>query len=125
MKCFQTLEKPSRKFPSLGKFHAGFSLLEVLVALAVFGIAAGGMLVTLGHHIKNVSYIQNHARAVRIASREMDSLRRVQSLEEETDGSEDRFNWTAQVSTDGMDEWPGIDDVDGTPVLLTGEAGRF
>ncbi|MGE4490401.1 MAG: hypothetical protein AB7E95_12745, partial [Kiritimatiellales bacterium] len=39
--------------------------------------------------------------------------------EEETDGTEDRFRWTAQVSTDGMDDWPGLDETEGTPVLLT------
>lgn len=116
---FQTLENAERNFPNIGKSRAGFSLLEVLVALAVFGIAAGGILVALGHHIKNVSYIQDHARAVRIASREMDSLRRIQTLEEETDGSEDRFSWVTQVSTDGMDDWPGLDEADGAPVLLT------
>ncbi len=99
--------------------HAGFSLLEVLVALAIFGIAAGGILVALGHHLKNVSFLQDHSRAVRIASREINALRRMTSLPEEvTEGSEGRFIWTAQVSTEGLDEWPGLDNASGTPVLL-------
>lgn len=97
----------------------GFSLLEVLVALAVFGIAAGGVLVALGHHLKNVAFIQDHARAVRIAGREMNALRRTASLDEaETAGAEDRFSWTAQISTDGLEEWPGLETASGTPVLL-------
>jgi type II secretion system protein I len=100
--------------------NAGFSLLEVLVALAVFGIAAGGVLVALGHHLKNVSFLQDHARAVRIASREMNALRRMTSFEEgETEGAEDRFSWVAQVTAEGLDEWPGLEDSEGIPALLS------
>ena len=101
------------------KNKTGFSLLEVLVALAIFGIAAGGVLVALGHHLKNVSFLQDHARAVRIASREMNSLRRLTTFEEgETEGSEERFAWTSQVTTEGLDEWPGLESATGTPVRL-------
>jgi type II secretion system protein I len=103
-----------------GKKNCGFSLLEVLVALAIFGIAAGGVLVALGHHLKNVSFLQDHSRAVRIASREMNALRRMTSFEEgETEGAEDRFSWTAQVTTEGLDEWTGLEDATGTPALLS------
>ncbi|MFA7368789.1 MAG: prepilin-type N-terminal cleavage/methylation domain-containing protein [Kiritimatiellales bacterium] len=110
MKFFRTLENR----------RAGFSLLEVLVALAIFGIAAGGVLVALGHHLKNVSFLQDHSRAVRIASREMNALRRMTTLpEEEKEGSEDRFSWVSQVNTDGLDEWPGLDSSTGTPVRLS------
>jgi len=98
----------------------GFSLLEVLVALAIFAIAAGGVLVALGHHLKNVSFLQDHSRAVRIASREMDAMRRLKSAaEEEKDGSEDRFSWTSLTSTEGLDEWPGLTSATGTPVRLS------
>jgi type II secretion system protein I len=106
---------------NLPSFHSsfGFSLLEVLVALAIFGIAAGGILVALGHHLKNVSFLQDHSRAVRIASREINALRRMTSLPEDvTEGSEGRFTWTSQVSTEGLEEWPGLDGASGTPVLL-------
>ena len=100
--------------------QAGFSLLEVLVALAIFAIAAGGVLVALGHHLKNVSFLQDHSRAVRIASREMNALRRMTSLpEEEKEGSEDRFTWVSQVNTDGLDEWPGLDSSTGTPARIS------
>ncbi len=104
----------------LKKTNAGFSLLEVLVALAIFGIAAGGVLVALGHHLKNVSFMQDHARAVRIASREMNTLRQMKTFEEgETDGAEDRFTWTKLVATEGLDEWPGLAEATGTPALLS------
>lgn len=99
---------------------AGFSLLEVLVALAIFGIAAGGVLVALGHHLKNVAFMQDHARAVRIASREMNTLRQMKTFEEgETAGAEDRFTWTKLVTTEGLDEWPGLAEAAGTPALLS------
>jgi len=109
-----------KKFQSLETQRAGFSLLEVLVALAIFAIAAGGVLVALGHHLKNVSFLQDHARAVRIASREMDTMRRLKSAtEEEKEGSEDRFSWTSLTSTEGLDEWPGLTSATGTPVRLS------
>ncbi len=112
----------SSKLPSLQPFSrkAGFSLLEVLVALAIFAIAAGGVLVALGHHFKNVSFLQDHSRAVRIASRQMNAMRRMPTvLEEVAEGSEDRFSWMSLASTDGLDEWPGLTSSTGTPVRLS------
>jgi type II secretion system protein I len=104
----------------LRKERGGFSLLEVLVALAIFGIAAGGVLVALGHHLKNVSFMQDNARAVRIASREMNAMRQMKTFEEgETEGAEDRFVWTKLVTTEGLTEWPGLADATGTPVRLS------
>lgn len=116
---------PTLHFSNIPTFHssarnAGFSLLEVLVALAIFGIAASGVLVALGHHLKNVSFLQDHARAVRIASREMNALRRMTEVEEgESEGSEGRFFWTTQVTTEGLDDWPGLEDATGMPALLS------
>lgn len=119
MKTSGVRKQGSGIFQTAGNSRAGFSLLEVLVALAVFGIAAGGVLAALGNHLKNVAFMQDHARAVRIAAREMNALRRGGTLDEEIEGSEDRFTWTAQAATDGLDEWPGLENADGTPVLLT------
>lgn len=87
---------------------AGFSILEVLVALAVFGIAAGGMLAVLGNHMRDVSYMQDQARAVRIARREMDTLQRMSTFQPlEDSGEEDRFSWTTLVTDDIPVEVPG------------------
>ena len=109
--------KPFRSFKMA---CAGFSLLEVLVALAIFGIAAGGILVALGHHLKNVSFLQDNSRAVRIASREMNAMRRMTTLpEEEAEDSEGRFSWTSTATADGLDEWPGLTSATGTPVRLS------
>ncbi len=126
MECWKSGKKDVEhsvfQHSSIPFFHSssGFSLLEVLVALAIFGIAAGGILVALGHHLKSVSFMQDNARAVRIATREMNALRRTASLdEEETAGAEDRFSWTTLVSTEGLAEWPGLENANGTPVLLS------
>jgi type II secretion system protein I len=88
--------------------RAGFSILEVLVALAVFAIAAGGLLAVLGNHMRDVSYLQDQARAVRIARREMDALQRMsvfQTLEET--GEEGRFSWVSRMTDKLPIEVPG------------------
>ncbi|MFA5689173.1 MAG: prepilin-type N-terminal cleavage/methylation domain-containing protein [Kiritimatiellales bacterium] len=99
--------------------RTGFSLLEVLIALTILGIAAGGILTALGSHLKNVTFIKDHAQAVRIATREMDSLRRAPEFsEDEISGDENGFAWTAGITTEGFDEWPGIEFAAGTPAQL-------
>jgi len=87
---------------------SGFSILEVLVALAVFAIVAGSLLAVLGNHMRDVSYLQDQARAVRIARREMDSLQRMSVFQtvEET-GEAGRFSWTSLVTDDLPLEVPG------------------
>ena len=98
---------------------AGFSLLEVLVALALFAIAASGILVAMGNHLKQVSFMQDHAQAVRLATREMNALRRMSVLEAgENTGVEGRFTWKATAETDGLDDWPGLSGLPGTPARL-------
>jgi len=87
----------------------GFTLLEVLVALVVFSIGVGGLMVGMGYHLKDISYIEDHAHAVRIASREMNALRRLNRIpEEETHGEEGRFVWFVQVEEMDSDTLPGM-----------------
>jgi prepilin-type N-terminal cleavage/methylation domain-containing protein len=92
------------------KIHSsrGFSLLEVLVALVVFAIGVSGMLVALGHHMKDVSFSEDYARALRIATREMNALRRYKFIPEaEMTGEEGRYVWLTEVE-EVDDELPGI-----------------
>jgi type II secretion system protein I len=88
----------------------GFSILEVLVALTVFAIGAGGMLAALGNHLRNVSYMESHARAVRIATRELNDLRLSDEFEEmEEEGEDGRFVWVSRMHTEGLEDWPAVD----------------
>jgi prepilin-type N-terminal cleavage/methylation domain-containing protein len=86
----------------------GFSLLEVLVALVVFAIGVSGMLVALGHFMKDVSFSEDHARAIRIATREMNALRRFKFMpDSEITGEQGRYVWLTEVE-EVDDELPGI-----------------
>lgn len=86
----------------------GFSLLEVLVALVVFAIGVSGMLVALGHHMKDVSFSEDYARAIRIATREMNALRRFKYVpSSEIEGEDGRYVWTATVE-EIDDDLPGV-----------------
>ena len=86
----------------------GFSLLEVLIALVVFAIGVSGMLVALGHHMKEVSFSEDHARAIRIATREMNALRRFKFMpDSEMTCEQGRYVWRTEVE-EVDDELPGI-----------------
>ena len=96
----------------------GFSILEVLVALVVFSIGVSGLLVALGYHLKDITFTQDHARAVRIASREMNTLRRMKYFpEQEVSGEEGRFVWSAVAEE--AEDLPGMtsDDVSSSRAL--------
>jgi prepilin-type N-terminal cleavage/methylation domain-containing protein len=100
--------------------NRGFSLLEVLVALVVFSIGVSGLLVALGYHLKDITFTEDHAHAVRIASREMNALRRMKYFpEQEVTGEEGRFTWTATAEEADYDELPGVtsDDVSSSQSL--------
>lgn len=88
----------------------GFTLLEILIALAVFAIGVTGMMTALGRHVKNVSLSEDHARAVRIAQREMNAMRRLRFMPAaETTGEEGRYVWSTRVAEADYDELPGVD----------------
>ena len=97
--------------PRNGK--AGFTLLEILIALAVFAIGVTGMLTALGRHVKDVSLSEDHARGVRIARREMNALRRSRYMPNgEMTGEEGRYVWSAEVEEADYDAVPGADSDD-------------
>ena len=95
---------------SLCASREGFTLLEVLIALAVFAIAVTGMLAALSNHVKGVSLSEDHARAVRIAQREMNSMRRMRYMpDSEMTGEEGRYVWSTTVDESDYDQLPGVD----------------
>lgn len=102
---------PDPKIHSSSK--KGFSLLEVLVALVVFSIGVTGMLVALGYGLRDINYTKDHAFAVRIATREMNTLRRSTYVpESDTSGEEGRFAWAARVDEMDISDLPGMDSGD-------------
>ncbi len=95
------------------KRRDGFSLLEVLVALVVFAIGVTGMLAALGYSLRDISYAKDHAQAVRIAVREINTLRRLTYIPEaESDGEEGRFSWMAEVVVMDLEDLPGMNSDD-------------
>lgn len=93
--------------------RSGFSLLEVLVALVVFSIGVTGLLSALGHHLRDINYTKDHALAVRIAMREMDSLRRyTYEPDAESSGEAGRYAWQTEVWAMDVDDLPGMDSSD-------------
>ncbi len=86
----------------------GFTILEILIALLVFTIGVTGMLTALGHHMREISLSEDHARGVRIAQREMNALRQLNYFPEaENRGGEGRYVWT--TTAEEVSELPGVD----------------
>ena len=90
----------------------GYSLLEVLVALVVFAIGVTGLLVALGNNLRDINFAKDHARAVRIATREMDALRRSTYIPEPSNGEEGRFSWSSEIMAIDLADLPGMDSDD-------------
>jgi general secretion pathway protein I len=55
--------------------RSGFSLLEVLVATVVMGIAVTGLIVGLSQSVKNAARLADYERAVMVARTKMNDLR--------------------------------------------------
>jgi general secretion pathway protein I len=54
--------------------RAGFSLLEVLVATVIMGIAVSGLIVGLSQSVKNASRLADYDRAAMLARTKMNDL---------------------------------------------------
>jgi general secretion pathway protein I len=54
--------------------RAGFTLLEVLVATVIMGIAVTGLIVGLSQSVKNASRLSEYDRAVMLAKTKMNDL---------------------------------------------------
>lgn len=115
---------------------AGFTLLEVMVALVIISLALAGVASSMGQMIDTANTMRDRTYASWIAQNKITELRLSGVLPEvgESNGEEDYANttwaWSAEVSETGIENlmkvdvsvsYPGVDD----PVrLVTGFIGE-
>lgn len=81
---------------------AGFSLLEVLLALAIFTIAIVGIIESVGTQIRAERFAEDHTRAVLLAQNLLEEVRLSGEFEEERrDGqfedADKAFAWQCEI----------------------------
>jgi general secretion pathway protein I len=83
--------------------EAGFTIVEVLAAFVVFGLALAGIMQLFSSGLRDAQLADEYARAVMIAQSRLAAFTAVEQVEEKSDeGTEDRFKW--RVSAAGYDE---------------------
>lgn len=79
---------------------AGFTLLEILVALAILAILMGGLLKIVADNTRNLGYLENQTIAAIIAANHATLLRLAEVKPEQQDGWETqagrRWYWQVQ-----------------------------
>ncbi len=85
--------------PFRGSRPPGFTLLEVLVALAILGVAFGALLQAFAGGLRRVSVLEDHATAVMQARSELDQLAAELPLDEGQYSGRfaDGMVWTARL----------------------------
>ena len=115
---------------------AGFTLLEVMVALVIISLALAGVAGSMGQMIDTANTMRDRTYASWIAQNKITEMRLSSTLPEvgESSGEEDYANttwaWTADVSETGIENlmkvdvavsYPGVDE---TVRLVTGFIGE-
>ena len=115
---------------------AGFTLLEVMVALVIISLALAGVAGSMGQMIDTANTMRDRTYASWIAQNKITEMRLSSALPEvgESSGEEDYANttwaWTADVSETGIENlmkvdvavsYPGVDE---TVRLVTGFIGE-
>lgn len=83
--------------------HRGFTLIEVMVALSIFGVAALAALNAASSHLTSISDIQNKTMAQYVASNRLVdlSLQQQWPLEDDASGTaefaEQQWQWRQQI----------------------------
>lgn len=80
--------------------HAGFTLLEVLVAMFVLAVAVVAVLQLLGGSLRLASVSAEHVAATLLATAKLSEVG-AEALEEgETRGEEGEYRWTRRIASD-------------------------
>jgi general secretion pathway protein I len=91
--------------------EAGFTIVEVLAAFVVFGLALAGIMQLFTSGLRDAQLADEYARAVMIAQSRLAAFTAVEQVEERNEeGLEDRFRWrVAAGAYDERREVPGAD----------------
>ncbi len=97
--------------PSGPAREAGFTIVEVLAAFVVFGLAFAGLMQLFTGGLRDAQLADEYARAVMIAQSRLAAATAVEQVEEkDAAGREDRFRWRVTAAAyDERRENPGAD----------------
>lgn len=91
--------------------EAGFTIVEVLAAFVVFGLAFAGIMQLYTSGLRDAQLADEYARAVMIAQSRLAAFTAVEQVEERSEeGRDDRFRWRVAAAVyDERRESPGAD----------------
>lgn len=91
--------------------EAGFTIVEVLAAFVLFGLALAGLMQLFSVGLRDAQLADEYARAVMIAQSRLAAFTAVEQVEEkDSEGSDERFKWRVTASAyDERRETPNAD----------------
>lgn len=97
--------------PSRPAREAGFTIVEVLAAFVVFGLALAGIMQLFTRGLTDAQLADEYARAVMIAQSRLAAFTAVEQVEERSaEGTEDRYRWRVTAAAyDERRETPNAD----------------
>lgn len=97
--------------PSRPAREAGFTIVEVLAAFVVFGLALAGIMQLFTRGLTDAQLADEYARAVMIAQSRLAAFTAVELVEEKNaEGAEDRYRWRVTAAAyDERRETPSAD----------------
>jgi len=97
--------------PSRPAREAGFTIVEVLAAFVVFGLALAGIMQLFTRGLTDAQLADEYARAVMIAQSRLAAFTAVEQVEEKNaEGTEDRYRWRVTAAAyDERRETPSAD----------------
>lgn len=91
--------------------EAGFTIVEVLAAFVLFGLALAGLMQLFSVGLRDAQLADEYARAAMIAQSRLAAFTAVEQVEEKnSEGSDERFKWRVTASAyDERRETPNAD----------------